>query len=155
MEVKKAIPQDEIRRDASRSSWGGGGRSGGGGGRGGGHYGQRSDPYGRQAMGGGGYRDYRSAMQPGYDVGGYGGNPYYMASGNYPMAGGYDRAHQGYNYDYYGNMYAGSAGMGAYNQAASSYGPQRGYESGGRERERGMMAGARTQGHQYHPYRRM
>ena len=157
VEVKKAISQEEMRRDGSRPSWGGGGRSGGGGGRGGGgQYGGRGDPYGgRQAMGGGGYRgDYRS-MQPGYDAGGYGATPYYMGGGNYPMAGGYDRgAHPGYgSYDYYSGMYAGASGMGAYSQAASSYGPQRGYDSV-RERDRGMMSGARSQSHQYHPYRR-
>lgn len=155
VEVKKAISQEEMRRsDGPRSSWGSGGRSGGGGGRGGGHYGGHGDPYGsRQAMGGGGgYRDYRSMS--GYDTGGYGA-PYYMSGGNYPMGGGYDRgAHPSYGgYDYYGSMYAGASGMGAYGQAASSYGPQRGYESV-RDRERGMMSGARSQSHQYHPYRR-
>lgn len=107
VEVKKAEPKD-------KDKGGQGGRGGrGGGGRGG---------YSGRGRGGGG------------GGGGGGGDYQYGYSGGYQQYGGYGDASYGYGYDPYGNGsyggYGGGMGM-AYQQGASSYGPQGGYGQGG------------------------
>ena len=53
----------------------------------------------------------------------------------------------------YTNMYGQGATMGSYPQAASGYGPSRGYGGGGGDMGRGEKD-ARGGAPKYHPYRR-
>lgn len=118
VEIKKAEPKDKDKGGPSgRGGRGGGGRGSFGAGRGRGGGGD---------YGGGGY-GYQGSYNESY---GYQGGDY----------GGYNYgAYGGGAYDAYGGM-----GMGAYQQAPSSYGPQGGYGQGG--------GGGRGGGGRYRPY---
>ncbi|XP_059517937.1 heterogeneous nuclear ribonucleoprotein A0-like [Myotis daubentonii] len=124
VEVKKAVPKEEIHSGGGGSRSGRGGRGGGG-----------RDQNGLSKGGGGGYNRYGGYGGAYNRYGGYGGayNSYGGYGGGYNRYGGY-----GGGYDAYGggggggSSYGGSdygGGFGSYNQHQSAYGPM---ESGGR-----------------------
>jgi hypothetical protein len=171
VEVKKAISQEEMRKEPSR------GRSGGGQGGyrdnsyGGGGRDAYQSSYGRGGGGGGGvypvagydYRGYpagadytRPDPYYGYPAG-YDRNTAAAAAAAYPYANSYARSYDMAAYSMYGAAQAGM-GVASYGQTPSNYGPARGYTAapmGGGvadyTKERGGAASRQTG---YHPYRR-